>query len=141
MDLRWDAKALIYGAFGWAIEIIFTGVFNAIDGDISATGQTYLWMFPVWGLGCLIFEKVALFLKYKEARLWLRVFVYTLGLVSVEYLAGAVIQKITGTIPWDYSLETTHHLHGLVRYDYLPFWALCGMVLEQFTFIVDKVRW
>lgn len=138
--LKWWHKVALYTVFGWAVEVFFTGIFSAIGGDIAATGQTYLWMFPVWGFGGLVFEKVALFLKNGKARLWLRVFVYTSGLMMVEYASGLAITVFTGTVPWDYSLDTQYHLDGLVRYDYLPFWMVCGIVMECFVFFVERLR-
>ena len=40
-------RFLIYGAVGWCIEVLFTGIAAAVfDRDRAATGKTYLWMHP-----------------------------------------------------------------------------------------------
>ena len=52
----WDLviRFLIYGALGWCLEVVFTGVSAVIwDRDRSATGKTYLWMHPIYGATAL----------------------------------------------------------------------------------------
>ncbi len=138
--LRWWHKVVLFAVFGWAIEVFFTGFFSAIGGDIKATGHTYLWMVAVWGPGGLIFERSVFFLKTRRARFLPRVLVYAIGLMVVEYLAGGLIYLISGIVPWDYSADTDWHISGFVRLDYLPYWAVCGIVMEQFAFFVKRVK-
>lgn len=140
MSLKWWHRVILYGVFGWTVEVFFTGMFSAIGGDISATSQTYLWMFPVWGFGGLVFERIAFRFKAAEVHFLSRIFVYTLGIMSVEYCSGGLIYLFAGTIPWDYSSETTWHINGLVRLDYLPCWAICGIVMEKFVFLLKRTK-
>ena len=40
-----------------------------------------------------------------------------------------MLRAVVGEAPWDYS-DARHHLHGLIRLDYLPLWAGAGLALE-----------
>ena len=131
---------MLYAIFGWAVEVFFTGVLSVISGGVTAASLTYLWMAPIWGLGGLVFEKAAVFLKNRGSHIWFRVLVYTSAIMIIEYSAGATIEAIIGQVPWDYSSDTDLHINGFIRLDYLPFWAICAIVMERFTLFVNNLR-
>jgi len=127
-------RLLIYGVAGWCAEIVWTAICDvgaALSAgrrvDARLMGHTYLWMFPIYGLGGLLFE-----LTHAAVRGWpwfVRGLVYMLGCFAVEYASGRLIQRATGLIPWDYS-GTRWHVRGLIRLDYAPVWFAFGLLLE-----------
>ena len=134
-------RFLLYGIFGWCAEVVWTASQNAVVAlaagqriDPRLMGHTYLWMFPIYGVGGLLFELV-----HRAVADWpwpLRGFVYMLGCFAVEYATGWLIKRVTGTIPWDYS-HTRWHVHGLIRLDYIPVWFVFGLLLERVEVLVQ----
>src|SRR5215210_4344357 len=133
---RWGGKGmlvrfLIYGALGWCVEIVWTALGTTLDPERRnwrLVGVTYLWMFPVYGLLAPLYEPL-----HDGIRAWLwplRALIYGLGFMAVEYVAGWLLRKFTGSCPWDYTGRARWHLHGLMRWDYGPLWAALGLGLE-----------
>ena len=46
------------GLTGWCMEIIFTSLYSLRRRDMTLKGVTSIWMFPIYGLAGLIFEKI-----------------------------------------------------------------------------------
>lgn len=136
-------RLVLYGIFGWCAEIVWTacyGVGTAVRGrkhvDWRLVGQTYLWMFPIYGGGGLLFE-----VAHRAIASWhglLRGLVYMIGCFAVEYVSGLIIKLATGKIPWDYSYSRWS-VHGLIRLDYIPVWFAFGLLLERVEAIVRRV--
>jgi uncharacterized membrane protein len=134
-------RFVLYGLFGWCAEIVWTASTAVVGAlrrrghiDVRLRGHTYLWMFPVYGGGGLLFEAT-----YHAARAWpwpVRGLVYMLGCFAVEYASGWVIRRLSGKVPWDYS-HVPWHLHGLIRLDYAPVWFVFGLLLERVQQVVD----
>ena len=121
------ARFLIYGAIGWCLEVFFTGASAALfDRDRSATGKTYLWMFPIYGATALLLETLHDFMAVPLA---LRALVYVLVIYVAEFTTGWALRRLLGRCPWDY---TGHGLNlcGLVRLDYAPAWLLVALLFE-----------
>lgn len=113
-------RALVYGALGLATELGFTGA--------RGRPRTSIWMLPVYALAAPLFEPAHARLRGRAPGL--RASAYAFGIASAEYASGRVLRRIRGAAPWDYS-HARVHVHGLVRADYLPLWALYGLVLER----------
>lgn len=124
-------RFIIYGLLGWCIEIVWTALSSTINGTQQGwrlRGETYLWMFPIYGLIAPLYEPAHTALA---AWPWLlRGIVYALGFLLIEYVTGWLLRKLTGACPWDYTNRSRWHLHGLIRLDYAPLWALLGLALE-----------
>ena len=128
-------RFVFYGLFGWCAEIVWTATHDAIEAlaagrsiDPRLPGHTYLWMFPIYGGGGLLFE-----VAHAAVQSWpwvARGVTYMVGCFAVEYASGWLIQRATGTIPWDYS-HRRWHVHGLIRLDYIPVWFVFGLLLER----------
>ncbi|MCY1013495.1 hypothetical protein OV079_49805 [Nannocystis pusilla] len=137
---------LVYGVFGWCAEILWTALsalITGVRGDLGddvgllklsreqrlrLLGHTYLWMFPLYGAGGLLFERV-----HEAIRGWPwlgRGALWIVLIFIVEYVAGAALCRLTGRCPWDYSYSR-YHLHGLIRFDYAPVWFAFGLALER----------
>lgn len=128
-------RFVVYGVFGWCVEIVWTAGYAVGEAlragrrpDPRLAGRTYLWMFPIYGGGGLLFERAHAAIA---AWPWVaRGAVYAAGCFAVEYASGWVIRALTGKIPWDYSYARWH-VHGLIRLDYAPVWFVFGLLLER----------
>lgn len=113
------------GICGWCMELLWTGFLSFRKRDRKLTGQSSLWMFPIYGMAAFIgpFSKL-----FRNCSLLLRGIVYMLVIFTGEYLSGNVLKK-HGCCPWDYS-GSPLHIHGLIRLDYAPLWFFCGLFFE-----------
>ena len=118
------------GLLGWCAEVVFTAIVGFVRGrDRRLTGQTSLWMFPIYGLIRPLYEPLHDALRERLPAAG-RGLTYGLGFLAVEYVSGRVLRAVEGVAPWDYS-HAPHHLLGLIRLDYLPIWADAGLALER----------
>ncbi len=130
-------RFLCYGLIGWAVEIVWTAGQTALlapagtRGRWALAGRTYLWMFPIYGLLVFLYEPMHQALR---ATAWpLRAVAYAAGFLAVEYVSGWLLRRMTGACPWDYATRASPsrwQVHGLIRLDYAPAWALLGLALE-----------
>ena len=121
-------RSLIYGLLGWCIEIVWTALPKRCPVDWTLTGQTYLWMLPIYGLIGPLYEPVH---SHLRGRPWpLRALAYAAGFLSVEVITGLLLVRLTGRCPWDYTGKTRWQLGGITRFDYAPLWAGLGLALE-----------
>ncbi len=124
-------RFLAYGVLGWCVEILWTAVSGAVAESRERwrlQGVTYLWMFPIYGLLVVLYEPL-----HDLIRQWpwpARAALYAAGFMAVEYATGWLLRRLVGLCPWDYRGKTRWQLHGLVRLDYAPLWALLGLALE-----------
>ncbi len=118
-----------YGFLGWGAEILWTALcaLRKRPRDWRMPGTTTLWMFPIYGSAVFLFEPLHDALR--EVSVLARVPVYVAGLWVVEYASSWIVERLVGRPPWDYS-QTRWHLHGRVRWDYAPAWAVFVLLLE-----------
>jgi hypothetical protein len=137
---------VLFGMFGWLAEIVWTALYDAVSGTrrapgdsherVPATraerwrleGRTYLWMFPIYGGGGLLFVRV-----HEMIAAWpwaARGAVYCVGAFAVEAAGGWILKLTTGRIPWDYSYARWSAFGGAIRLDYAPVWFAFGFMLE-----------
>ena len=122
---------IIYGCFGLFIETIWTGIGSALKKDKNLTCNTYLWMFPIYGAGGVLFEPVHEFLR---VYLWAyRGFVWAALIFLIEYITGYILKSTLGKCPWDYDREgeVIASVNGIIRIDYLPVWFCVGLIYER----------
>ena len=122
-------RFVFYGFLGWCAEVVFTALTESLPRrDWRLPGTTYLWMFPIYGFGGLLFEPC-----HEALRGWpwlARGLVWTLAIFAVEYATGRLLRRLTGRCPWDYSYSR-FHLHCFIRFDYAPVWFGFGLLLER----------
>lgn len=118
-------RFLIYGAIGWCMEIVWTGLQSLINKDFKMTATTSLWMFFIYG-SVVFFEPVVDLLVGMP--IIFRGVIYVLCIFGIEYLTGGFLRKL-GTCPWDYT-GSRYSINGLIRLDYAPAWFLAGIVFE-----------
>ncbi|EKD41922.1 MAG: putative membrane protein [uncultured bacterium] len=140
----------IYIAFGLVCEVLFTGIYDLARPDflkswnvfsnlpqanipdwrkcrdVRAVGYTFLWMLPIYALLCLVEPLVLVLAPFP---FYVRGLIYALCVWVFEYVGGWLMKKISGQIPWDYSLSKTQ-IHGLIRLDFLPYWFAFGLSAE-----------
>lgn len=130
---------LFYGHVGLLIEVWFTSIHAIfVDKDNRAPGRTYLWMIPVYAIGATLLDHM----RDISGNL----FQFTINAISaiyaVEFISGWILRKILGRCPWDYG-QAQYGVLGLIRVDYLPYWALAAVFFYQFsekiTTMLDRV--
>ncbi len=140
----------LYIALGIVTEVLFTGIadlihphflqsWNAKDlekrpptvvrRDPRAMGYTFLWMIPIYMLLAFL-EPVSLALS--DVPWVIRGVIYVIGLWIVEYTAGALIKKLVGHDPWDYSYSR-FSFHGHIRWDFAPLWFVFTLTAEYMS--------
>jgi uncharacterized membrane protein len=127
-------RFILYGIFGCFGELLWTSTSAPVlslarrsSVDLRLPAQTYLWMFPIYGMGGLIFEQLH---AVVGAWPWLvRGLVYMLFIFAGEYVWGWGIERVTGKVPWDYT-GARFSVHGRIRLDYAPLWFVVGVSTE-----------
>lgn len=135
---------VLFGIAGCFGELIWTSTSTPVMSlvarlpiDWKLPARSYLWMFPIYGLGGWGFQLLHDAIAGEH---WLlRGAVYTVFCFSGEYLTGWIIKRVTGTIPWDYSEDTKLQLHGLIRYDYAPLWFCVGLMTERIDQVIRAI--
>ena len=120
----------IYGCFGLLIETLWTGFNSALRGDKNLKCGTFLWMFPIYGMGVLL-EPVHEFIR---GFLWIyRGFIWAAVIFFIEYTTGYLLKITIGGCPWDYDNngEVIASVKGIIRLDYLPVWFFVGLMFER----------
>lgn len=117
---------LICGLTGWCLEILYTSLWSGINHDGRLIGHTSIWMFPIYGTAALIVP------VYHKIKRWPAIFrggVYSLGILSGEFLSGSLLKKFHAC-PWDYS-DARYNIGGVIRLDYMPLWMIAGLIFER----------
>ncbi len=117
---------LICGIVGWCMEIVFTSIGSCLNRDLTLTGHTSLWMFPIYGLAALI---LPLYQKIQYFPIWLRCSLYAILIFIVEFCTGLFLTTF-GLCPWNYE-DATWNIAGVIRLDYFIFWCLAGYIFEK----------
>ena len=117
--------SFLFACVGMTVEIFFTafyGVFKSIMAseaiNWSLTGKTYVWMFLIYGL-IPFFAKTVLH-KLHHLHLFLKAAIGVVLIYLVEFIAGWLLELITGKCPWEYT--EGWQIMGYIRLDYALFW-------------------
>ena len=114
------------GVVGWCLEILFTAFGSLRRREMSLVGQTSLYVFPIYA--SVAFFK-PLFLLVKNLSLPLRATLYAAAIFTAECTSGRLLSKYN-ICPWNYA-KHRWHINGLIRLDFLPFWAIAGLLFEH----------
>ncbi len=126
-------RFLIYGLFGWCIEIVWTGLASFLNKDYRLMANTSIWMFFIYGLAVCLEPVCRILSSYP---VFIRGGVYVLCIFSIEYLTGYLLKKIN-ICPWDYS-KSRYSIKGLIRLDYAPAWFMAGLLFERIYFLASR---
>lgn len=135
--LNYLEKIAIYGCLGLCVEVFFTGIASAFDGNVTLEGKTYIWMAPIWAGGLFAIEYAISLVK--GYHYLVRGLVYTYICFTVEYVSGIYLLFTLGVIPWDYS-PAVWSVHGAIRLDYLPFWFISGLLSEKVISFINSIE-
>lgn len=113
------------GITGWCIEILFTALQALKNHDMTLTGQTSVWMFPIYGCAFLIAPLSRCINKHSFL---LRGIIYMLMIFLVEFLSGLLLTRLQ-VCPWDYS-GCRFNIASVIRLDYAPYWFATGLLFE-----------
>ena len=80
----------ICGLTGWCLEILFTSIGNCSRHDLRLIGQTSVWMFPIYGMACII---KPLYRYFKKIPALFRGIIYSTGIFCFEYLSGSLLKN------------------------------------------------
>lgn len=132
---------LAFGCIGITTEIFFTAIYDSIislqEGraiDWRLVGTSYVWMFPIYGLAGIIFP--AGYLLVKKEHFFIRMNIYGVAIIILEFITGALLDFVTGRCPWEY--KTGWHVKGYIRIDYFPLWALFGYMNELIYLFLER---
>jgi uncharacterized membrane protein len=132
-------RFLIWGALGMLGEVIYTAIYDLIKKkDLTLTGKTYLWMFPIYGLIAVLYEPA--FEQIRDLHWVLRAVIWSIGFTAIEWLTGLLLHRSIGKCPWDYQRAGAKLALGpYIRADYFPLWAAIGLLLESLTVTVRNI--
>jgi len=131
MGLNIVFRFLVYGALGWMMEIIWTGLHSLINRDFTLRSSTSIWMFFIYGM-VVILEPIFMYLA--PFSLFVRGIVYMFAIFAAEYLAGIAMKK-ADICPWDYS-HAALSIQGVIRLDYAPVWFAAGLIFEAVYMVI-----
>ena len=125
---------IAFACVGITTEIFFTAIVDAINHVQAGTGidwrlmgKSYIWMFPIYGLAGLLFP--LLYDRIIKIPLVLRMCIYGIVILAIEFTTGAILDKLTGQCPWQYT--SGWQVMGYIRLDYFPLWAGFGLLIER----------
>ena len=128
-------RYLLYGIIGWSMEIVWTGLYSLISGNLALGAYTSLWMFFIYGS--------AVFLEplHDIIRDWnviLRGIIWVVIIWGVEYTTGKILLGILDVYPWQYFGKFA--VEGIVKLDYAPAWFVAGLLFERMHATLDKMK-
>lgn len=113
-----------FGSLGVALEVVFTALSDfRKTGNRRLLGFSYIWMFP-------IYATIPLFLRALEPVVagWappLKIALYVVIILIMEWLTGWAIRLAVGEAPWEREYRGKRWaVQSLVRLDYAPLWAV-----------------
>lgn len=142
----WLQKLAFYGCVGMVIEVFFTGIANLVQRHWKATGNTYLWMFFVYGIAGILIETIS---QAINMPFYFKAFIYLPMFYGIEALSGILIMTVTGhleswfggtggnVIPWEYG-KSKWAPFGLINFKYLPAWLLLAMGFDLISGLLRK---
>ncbi|TKR80394.1 hypothetical protein L596_014474 [Steinernema carpocapsae] len=123
-------RLVIYGVFGMAAEITFTGVWELVEnGNRKLHGITSLYAFFIYGFMLLVLERLYLLLKPRMSII-LRGVVYLCCCYGWEFSTGYFLKQFDAC-PWDYASYFRGHFMGLITAEYIPVWYLTTILAER----------
>lgn len=132
-------RLLFYACLGVAAEVLITAVWARLGILVTADvadpearagwrlkGHSFVWMFPIYGLGLLGFEAAHDALRTMP---WLgRGLAYVTALYATELAASVLLVRITGAHVWCWVGRGA--IGGHIHVALAPLWFVAGLALE-----------
>lgn len=114
------------GIVGWCLEIIFTALGSMRRKELTLTGTTSIWMFPIYGLAAFLSPICKLVQKQHS---FIRGLTYAILIFIAEFVTGSLLMR-KELCPWNYQ-RSKWNINKVVRLDYLPCWIFAGLLFER----------
>ncbi len=114
------------GILGWCLEITFTALGAFRRREFKLTGNTSIWMFPIYGMASFL---APVYHWVRKRHFLIRGFVYAICIFTGEYVTGLALSR-RDLCPWDYG-RSRWNIKKVIRLDYLPCWILAGLLFER----------
>ena len=132
--LSFPLQVFLFACIGVAFEVVFTA-FVDLPQTRSARliGYSYVWMLPIYAL-------IPVLLRFLEPAVggWPlagRLALFVGVLYVIEYTSGLALRLSTGVCPWEANYYGKRWaIHGLIRLDFAPAWALACFLFERLYF-------
>lgn len=123
-----------FATFGVTTEVVFTAIDDLIKAKRKGEpiswrlmGYSYIWMLPIYG--SIAFFAPLLFPLLAGYPLIIRLMIYGVIILAVEYVTGMALKLAIGRCPWHY--ESKFAIHNVIRLDYYPLWMFFAWVVES----------
>lgn len=134
--------ALILGMTGITIEVFFTALSEVFFSFISRNpismklkGHSYIYMFFIYSMALPILDLI--YPSLKKIYLFIRLLIYSLIIIIIEFFIGLFLELIIGVCPWKYSSGL--HVYGYTRIDYMLLWMFFGFLIERLYILLNCV--
>lgn len=135
MFLPWLAKIFAYGCIGILIEFFFTGIYSLFQKNWKATGYSYLYMLPIYGLTAIVLETISDAISWP---FYFKAFIYLPVIYGAEALSGILLLKTIGCIPWNYGHSKVTPF-GLIHLGYFPAWMIVALAFDPLSKFLWKI--
>ncbi|MCO4792811.1 MAG: hypothetical protein KC493_03805 [Bacteriovoracaceae bacterium] len=141
-------KAIFYVFFACTMEVTFSvfGIERVMQAEVPKRvpkkyleGFISLYMFPLYAIALpLGFE--ATFHLMTDWHWFFRFCFWAITITGFEVIYGWVELKILGFYTWDYYKLSRFKIfkEGLTLWTLVPFWGIAGMLLEQYSILLNK---
>lgn len=116
------------GICGWCLEILWTGFHSFRRREMTLSGTSSLWRFPIYGAAGLIRPLYGLL---KKKSIFFRGVIYMLLIFAAEFFSGTWLRR-HHCCPWNYE-KARFNIQGVIRLDYAPLWFFSGLLFEALT--------
>jgi uncharacterized membrane protein len=134
MALSKHQRAFVYMTLGAMTELGFT----AIRRWPQLEGRTQLWVLPLYYFGSIyMFEPI--YRRWRHHYLLMRLLMYAVSILGIEYVAGWILHRVIGVCPWEYK-NRRWGVHGYIDLAYAPLWASICFAGEFVSSRMDQVH-
>ena len=122
---------LLCGLCGWCMEILFTALHSLRRRDLRLTGNTSLWMFPIYGSACLLapFKRLFAHLHISRSPWNISVGAYFGSMVSAPGITAKAVSTSTGSSGWTMLPGGSWQDCFLKRSCLEPFYSITALLL------------
>ena len=129
-------KFVLFGIVGIFTELVFSALKNAfVRRDWSLSGETSLWMVPVYGLIAFIYPFVHF--KVSTFGIVFRGLAYMIVFFVIQLIVGWALSRFK-MCPWSYKGKLSV-ANGLINLAYAPLWFIVGLLIEFIYPFVSQI--